>query len=55
MIHEAFAASEDADLSETGETGGKSVTGRDRAYRSRESRSSRMSRALRHFATYRHE
>jgi len=33
------------DSSETGETGGKSATGRDRAHTSRESRSSRLSRA----------
>jgi len=44
-----------SDSSETGETGVKSATGRDKAYTSRESRSSRLSCALPHFATNRHE
>ena len=43
------------DSSETGKTGGKSATDRDRVYTSREARSSRLSRALRHFATNLHE
>ncbi len=43
------------DSSETGEAGGKSSTGRGRAHTSRESRSSRLSRAVRQFATNRHE
>jgi len=41
--------------SESGETGRKSATGRDRAHTSRESRSSRLSRDFCHFATNRNK